>query len=135
MGVEHQAANIRAPFDRAGDDDYDVRLFDATTSHQAHAVPKEWKGKYVDVRVITSGGQLWFGFSKSSTAEVDRSVAATAAGASTKVGRYISDGDGPRPFLLPDARGDETVYFVREAASTVTVELALSDEQHREDNA
>jgi hypothetical protein len=122
MGLEAEAANLRAPFD-SGSNEFGVKKFTATTTHAAHAVPKQWCGRYVRVTVV--GGDLHFGFSTSSSAEIDTSVSATAAGASAKVGDFLADGEVDQ-VVIPSKNPDETMYFVREASASCTVYMRLA---------
>jgi hypothetical protein len=98
--------------------------FTADTTHKANAVPAAWAGRYV--KITSVGGILHYGFSETSSAEIDRAVAATDAGASAKVGGYIADGGSDSRRIPRRSTLGATVYFCREssAASTVYVELA-----------
>lgn len=127
---ELKAAIVRPPFDYAGvANNFGMLKFSGgvlatETSHAANAVPREWQGKWVEIYV--TGGNLHYAFSASSTAEVDRSVAATAAGASVKVGRVIPNGESRHVYIPPyrSAEPDATdgdVYFVRESDAVGTV--------------
>jgi len=112
--ASYQADNNKAPSDKGNvANDFDVRLFDCDTTHKAHAIPHKFTGKYV--RIFVAGGDLHYAFSENASAEVDRAVAGTDAGAFDKVGDTIKDGTSERvkvPFVK-----DESVplYFVREA--------------------
>jgi hypothetical protein len=120
MSVEYQAADVKAPNDLAGpDDDFQVRKFDCDMANGANALPGAWNGKYV--RLYNEGpGVVYFAVSKRSAAEVDSTVAATAAGASLKVGSPLAVGAETHR-RLPAIRPDETLYFVREASVDNTV--------------
>lgn len=127
--VDHDSARF-APTD-LGSDDFQVRKFSSTTTHSANAVPAGWAGKWVTIAVQggTAGTDvLHYGFSTSSTAEIDRSVAATAAGASAKVGDVIPTGQ-KEDVLLPFTSTQQTLYFVRESTATLDVYVGLKDEQ------
>lgn len=131
MSVEEvKAARVRPPYDYAGvANDFGVRKFSggvlaAETSHKADAVPRDWHGQWVEIYV--TGGNMHYAFSRTSTAEVDRTVAASAAGASVKVGAIIPNGENRHvqiPTASPtgptDAAAD--VYFVRESDAVGTV--------------
>jgi len=120
-----------APLD-VGNNDFNVRKFSGGTSgtettHHADAVPENFKGKYVTL--YATGGNVWFGFSTSASAEIDRTVAATNAGASAKVGAYL-----PSQYLLdwvvPDSPPGVPMYFVRESdAVGAVVNMTLSDDR------
>lgn len=129
---DHAASAIGANDITSGtNDDFQVRYFDATTTHQAHALPASWAGLYVRIRV--TGGtvgtdELHYAFSVRSSAEVDRSVAASASGASAKVGDVIPTGqfdDVELPSVAPSA----ILYFVRESTATLNVRITLRDEK------
>lgn len=125
---QHKAAVVRAPNDiRTGlaANNFGVLKFTATTTHAANALPDAWAGQWVRIYVIT-GGDLHFAFSTSSAAEVDRSVSATAAGASDKVGGFL-EAASETHVRLPDLDGpNETLYFVRESSAAVDVYLQLA---------
>lgn len=129
---DHAASAIGANDITSGvNDDFQVRYFDSTTTHQAHALPASWAGLYVRIRV--TGGTvgtdaLHYAFSVRSTAEVDRAVAATAAGASAKVGDVIPTGEFD-DVELPTVRADAILYFVRESTATLNVRITLRDEK------
>lgn len=125
---EVKAARVRAPFDYAGvANNFGVLKFTGgdiadTQNHQADAVPDDWRGQWVEITVI--GGDMHYAFSTSATAEVDRAVAASEAGASVKVGDPILAGTSkhvqiPRPGDRDAA--ESTVYFVRESSTTGVV--------------
>lgn len=120
-----------APADYLTANDFGVRKFTGGTLadnsvHSANAVPENWKGRYVTLLAL--GGNVHFGFSTHSDAEVDRAVVATAAGASAKVGGYLANGV-KEDYWVPDAPPGTAVYFVREAdvAAAAVVLGALSD--------
>lgn len=115
--VKDLAAMAVGPIDQ-GSNDFECRKFTATTTNAANAIPSDWHGQFVEIYV--TGGVLHYGFSTSSSAEIDRSVAASAAGASAKVGRIIPDGE-TRHILIPLASAGDTIYFVREGTASLTV--------------
>ena len=126
----NKAAMILPPFDYAGvADNFGVLKFTAgtaadTTAHQANAIPKDWYGKWVEIYVtggIASTDAMHYAFSLLSTAEVDTTTAATAAGASDKVGAVIPTGEVRHvrvPLPLDPETTDGQVYFVRESTAT-----------------
>lgn len=98
------------------------------TNHAVNPLPAAWQGKWVTM--YATGGNLHYAISKFSTAEVDRAVAATAAGASTKVGGVLANGFTTM-FRLPYATQNlnESLYFARESDAVGTVAyMWLSDE-------
>jgi hypothetical protein len=122
-----QAARIRLPYD--GDETATANNFGclkiaATTTHSASgALPGSWRGRFIKVRPV--GGNLHIGCSKSNTAEIDRAVSATTAGASDKVGEYIPDGE-VQHFTLPDWPAQSNLYLIVEADASTTVYVSLA---------
>lgn len=118
--------NVQAPSD-VGSNEFGVKKFTAGTTHAADALPASWSGRYVVLRAV--GGNVHWGISTNSSAEVDRSVSAAAAGASAKVGDVIPDGVTYETHRkLPTWRHDQTGYFVRESdAADTVVYIALAD--------
>jgi hypothetical protein len=89
------------------------------TTHSVDALPAGWAGR--EVGLVCTGGVCHVAFSTSSTAEVDRAVSATAAGANAKVGLPLPDSAAIETRLrLPDTDG-KTLYFVRESSATATI--------------
>lgn len=104
------------------------------TNHAVNALPDVWQGKWVTMYV--TGGNMHYAITKFATAEVDRAVAATAAGVSTKVGGVVPNGTVTM-FRLPYIRlgqvdgsnNPEKNYFARESDAVGTVAyLWMSDE-------
>ncbi len=121
----YQADNVVAPF-TDGSAVSNVRLFDSTTGSQAHALPADWAGKYVRILPLTE--DVWVLFSKNAAATVDRTVAATAAGASnTALGTKLLK-DQYHDYRLPGKADSETLYFVREAGATGSVQIQLASD-------
>lgn len=107
----------------ATDDDFGVILFaggavGVETNHAVDAVPSHWQGR--EVGLIAKGGNCYFAFSKRQGAEVDRAVAATAAGVSAKVGLPLPDSFGTETRARIPRGGGETIYFVRESDAVGT---------------
>ena len=126
---EVKAAIVRAPFDYAGvANDFGARKFTGgvaatETTHKADAVPRDWQGQWVELYAV--GGSVHYAFSLDASAEVDRAVAATAAGASVKVGGVVPSGE-VRHVKIPKPTGDlpnttPDVYFVRESDTVGTI--------------
>ncbi len=111
-----------AAHDKKTANNFNVLKFTGETTHAANVIPETWVGQEVEIYV--SGGDLHYGFSTHSDAEIDRSVSATAAGASAKVGAVLPDGNYDQ-VVLPDS--PSPVYFVREATASVTVFIRLID--------
>ncbi len=128
MSAQYQAVHVKPPFNTAdhATDDYNVRLFDATTTSQAHAVPAEFCGKYVTL--MATGDEVHYGFSTESGASINAGLAASAAGASTAAGDVLANGVHNRvPVRVPTPPPGGTIYFVRETPSTTaSVRMVLS---------
>ena len=111
---------IRAPIENATGAE-STALFTATTDTAANVVPKSWEGNFV--RFTPIGGNLWYFFSSSATAEVDRAALGTAAGNSAAtVGYYVPDGTVEEA-IVPIAPVGGRIYFVREASATIVVNM------------
>lgn len=127
------ATNIRPPIGVTTTlNEFETRKFTGgtladTTAHVTTAMPDaHWSGKWVTMLAV--GGNVHFAFSRFSTAEVDRAVAATDAGALTKVGGVALAGV-EKQFRLPYWTANSPLYFARESdAAGVVVYLSLSDE-------
>lgn len=126
--ISTKSERIRPPYDYgAVANDFGVLKFTAgdvadTTNHQVDQLPDAWMGQYVEIYV--TGGDMHYAFSASSTAEVDRAVAATEAGASVKVGAVVPNG-AVRYVQIPVTKmsgtSDGHVYFSRESTANPTV--------------
>lgn len=119
---------IRPPFDYAAiTNNFGVLKFSGgvlatETSHVVNVLPDDWMGQYLEIYV--TGGDMHYAFSMSSTAEVDRAVSATEAGASVKVGGVIPNGATRYvqvPVIKMDGTTDGHVYFSRESSATGTI--------------
>ena len=92
--------------------------FAATTDSAVNVLPAEWCGCFI--RITAVGGNLHFLLTTDSAATVDRTVSATAAGATdATVGDYLANGDSLY-VMVPDKY---PVYFAREADATVACYL------------
>lgn len=132
LSQEDRAARLRAAHDLGRTaNDFGVLKIAATTTHGVNPLPASWSGRWVIMRA--TGGDVHFGFSTSSSAEIDTAASAAAAGSSTqgtssKVGDVIPDGLGYETHRqLPNIESGQTLYFVREATASATVYLALGD--------
>lgn len=128
MDREHKKSFMtRAPndSDTGVNDDFGELYFTAPITHGANALPNSWAGRWIELHVRTVG-DVHYAFSTRSAAEVDQAVAATAAGASAKLGR-VAKLNAPVRMRLPDIAQGETLYFVREAPVAATVQLSLLD--------
>lgn len=118
---DEKAARIRAPNDLGRTaNDFGVLKFDCDTTHGANALPASWPGRWVKIRA--TGGDVHYGFSTASNAEVDRAVASSSAGASSKVGGIVADGLANAEHVqLPYVESGQSLYFVREATVDNTI--------------
>lgn len=121
---EVKAARVRAPYDYAAvANNFGVLKFTGgtsgtETSHVANAIPDDWRGQWVEIYV--TGGDMHYAFSATSSAEVDRAVTATEAGASVKVGAVIPNGASVHvqiPNYGDRNAADGVTYFVRESTA------------------
>lgn len=127
------AATRKPPYGPAQDNEFNVRKFTGgdiadTQNHQTdELVEYRWSGKYVSMLAV--GGNCHFAMTRFATAEVDRAVAATEAGATTKVGGIALNGV-VTDVELPHFNVTDKLYFVRESdAAGVVVYMWLSDDQ------
>ena len=128
------AATRKPPYGPTTDsNEFNVRKFTGGDSadnqnHQTdELVEYRWSGKYVSILAV--GGNCHFAFTRFPTAEVDRTVAATEAGATTKVGGIALSGV-VTDFELPHFSFNDKLYFARESdAAAVPVYMWLSDDQ------
>jgi hypothetical protein len=125
--VSIKSQQIRPPFDNVTINEFGVLKFTGgqsgtETTHKANALPDTWQGCWIGIYV--TGGNMFYALSPNATAEVDRAVAATEAGASTKVGAVIPNGV-LQFVLVPMRKGlevdDGSIYFVRESDTVGTV--------------
>lgn len=111
-------------------DDFGVMLYTGgvsgtETDHAATPLPGHWANR--ELGLLVTGGTVHVAFSKLSTAEVDRSVPATANGVAAKVGLPIAAGVEKR-IRVPRIGPGETLYFVREADTLgATVRVRVLD--------
>lgn len=113
---------ISPPFDptSAPANDFNVALFTVDVTHKAHALPRAWSGQFV---TLYSPVDCHYGFALSPSAEVDRAVAATDAGATVKVGGLLLAGVKDQVLLPEWDPARQTMYFVREAASLSSIRM------------
>lgn len=112
-------------FDRSANN-FGVQPLSSTTTHAATALPTEWSGRYVLIYIPTGGVDVFFACSKKSTAEVDRSVAATTTFPATKVGQPLPAGQ-LHQIELPTWDKNEIGYLCYESSATQTFYLSLGD--------
>lgn len=124
--LQDKAANITAPFTNGVADSTELLLSMGLT-HAAMLLPDSWADRYIEVTVRgTATKSGWFLVSKSSTAEVDRSITAAADGAGDpKLGKRISVGES-RSFKLPALLTGEHNYLINETDdATTTADISL----------
>ncbi len=105
----NKAAELTAP---GGDGTNNTSVISFTLDATARnvAMPRDFYGQYV--RMIPVGANLYWYFSTSSSASVDRTVAASASGArAANLGSYIASGTERQP-ICPAANPGTTVYLV-----------------------
>ncbi len=126
--IQAKAIKIRFPRDTGRtDNDFGVRKYDVTTSHSATVLPTEFAGRQVVMLFIaTSGDTCHFAFSVRSAAEVSTATAATAAGATAKVGWPLQHGIEVHR-TAPDWNKQQSGYLVIEGSAAGTLYLALAD--------
>ncbi len=122
MTFDSAAARIRAPHDIGRTaNDYGLKLYDCTTSAQAHAVPTAWKEAEI---LITNTGSVaaFYAFSKSVLATIDETPTASASGAFDTIARPIAAGATHRCQLPPWDAAD-TLYLIRRSTATTSLLL------------
>ena len=120
--IEDQAACVRAVIgDNSGDSS--AQYFTATTNSQVHPLDATVFAEIYErggfVRVTPEGGDLWYIFSTADDQEVNRAIAATAAGTTDpELGGHIRAGDTAHLFVP-----NECPHFARESDSDDTTVL------------
>lgn len=104
-------------------DDFGCIAFDVTSTSQAHAIPREYQGKVVDLLALVTGGAD-YAFSLRSGAAVAFGTTGTAAGTQTQIGGRLIENVRHR-VTVPSGAPGETVYFVRDAAGTGMIRIEL----------
>ena len=101
-----------------------VRLYSAVTTTAVNALPDDWRGKYVEIGC--EGGTVDYVLSVDSAQTIDRTVAASAAGASSStLGARLTAGEKV-PVVVPDPSGGEKVYLARQAdVSTAALRITV----------
>lgn len=104
-----KAAEITAP-GGDGTNNTSVISFTLDTTARNVALPRDFYGQFL--RVLPVGANLYWYLSKSSSASVDRTVAASASGArAANLGEYLANGSVDHE-ICPNGTPSETVYFV-----------------------
>lgn len=104
-----KAAELTAP-GGDGTNNTSVISFTLDTTARNVALPRDFYGQFL--RVLPVGANLYWYLSKSSSASVDRTVAASASGArAANLGEYLASGTVDHE-ICPNALTSETVYLV-----------------------
>lgn len=126
MGVEYQAANVKAP-QGDGTSNTNVLRFTCTNASKSNALPASgWGGRYL---YIFNEGTVDadFFFSTNAAATIADSASTDAGtGAATMGGRVRASGE--RYVRIPFHRPDQTMYFLRYSASSTTLRLEASSD-------
>lgn len=121
-----KAARVRVPNDIGRTaNDYGCRLYTVTTSAQANALPDSWGGRWIIIRNVGSV-EAHFAFSRSSSAAINTSPTATAAGATDQVASRIAAGEVQQR-QLPAWDVSVETYFVRKSSAATELLLELGD--------
>lgn len=113
----NKAVAITIPYD-VGSNEFGVMKIDSDDTHKACALPDSWSGCAVAFRCFTNNVNV--GLSTNVDAEIDRSVSASDAGASAKVGATVVAGT-LYAAVLPTWAPAKTMYLIHEAAANNTV--------------
>jgi hypothetical protein len=136
MGVQYQAALVKPPVFRSLKADGSpetvstVAYYTCVTTAKCNEVPVDFHGKYV--RLTAIGANMNWVFTDKSSHTVDRTIAATDAGARAEgLGGFLASSAVthvrvPSPLLDPATGLIGKVYFSRQgdAAGSVYMELA-----------
>ncbi len=132
MGLGYQAVNVKAPEFRVKGGDgqpntvSSVILYAMDTTEQVQEVPELFWGKYVSMTAI--GGDCHYVFTDKSTHAVDRTIAATNAGAQAEgLGGIILSGT-ERQRRIPTPPQGGKIYFSREGTAAGSVRIELSSD-------
>ena len=125
MGLQYQAAFIKAPnfrttaFDGSANTVSNVMYFTCVATAKCNEVPEIFHGKYV--RLTPLGANMWFAFTDKATHTIDRTIAATDAGAQAEgLGDYVANGEHEHVFCPTPPPGGK-VYFSRQGDAAGTV--------------
>lgn len=124
-----KAIKIRLPNDNGASaaNEFSVMKIAVTTSHGQSELPDSWNGRFVKALVIGASGDLaHVAFSRTTGGEVDRSVSATTAGATLKVGWPLQHGIVEHLFV-PAWDKPQQGFLIHEGSAAVTLYLALAD--------
>lgn len=125
-----QSLDVTAP-KGDGTNNTNMRLLSSGTTHAAYTIPSSWEDKVITFQAYgTAAKSIWFYVSELSTAEVDRSIAASSTGAaSPKLGKRIAVGES-FSFRIPrKSATSATQYLIHETDdATTTLEMWPSSE-------
>lgn len=106
---------------------FGVQPLSSTTTHATTELPAEYSGRFVLIYIPTGGVDIFFACSKSSTAEVDRSAAASTTFPVVKTGQPLPAGQLHQLKLPVWDRNNEKGYLCYESSATQTFYLSLGD--------
>jgi hypothetical protein len=116
--MHEKAAEITAP-GGDGTNNTSVIAFTLDTTARNVALPRDFYGQFV--RLLAVGANAYWYFSKSNSAAVDRTVAASATGArAANLGEYLPNTTIDHE-ICPNALPTETVYLVWQGDAAGTV--------------
>jgi hypothetical protein len=99
--------------------EFGVRKILSGTTSVATLLPEEWcNGQLVGIQCVTNN--VTMACSRNSSAQVDKDLTATTAGATTKAGLTIKAGV-MYPLILPKWTKGEKMYLIHQAAADNTV--------------
>ncbi len=93
-----------------------------TATHAVTQLPTDWRGGYIWITNTSASSYCEVAQTINANAEIDLSVAATTAGASTKVGTYIPPATRQR-FQLQEWDKTQPCYLVHEGQASLTLYL------------
>jgi hypothetical protein len=106
-------------------------LIACTTTHAAITVPEALKGKFCKFlnESTTTTDFVEFFFSNNASAEVDRTVASTAAGAqSPKMGERLYGTQAAQGRLPYAATGSTPLYLLVESSANLNLRITLAEQ-------
>lgn len=125
-----QSLDVTAP-KGDGTNNTNMRLLSSGTTHAAYTIPSTWEDKVITFEALgTAGKSIWVYVSELSTAEVDRTIAASGTGgASPKLGKRIKVGDLINFRIPRKSVSSATQYLIHETDdATTTLEMWPSSE-------
>lgn len=120
--LQAKAIKIRMPSDyQRTANDFGTKKIAVTTGHAQTEFDKEWGGRMIVLLFLASDGDTChIGWSRETGREVNSSISATTAGATTNVGwplrhgvethRFVPDNDVATQFLIHEGSAAGTLY-------------------------